>query len=202
MAEPLCLAMTGASGAIYGLRLLECLIQAGEQVYFLASRPALMVVATETALQLPARPEAMAAMLRQRYGAAPDQLRVFGPDDWTAPVASGSAPPRAMVVCPCSSGSLAAIAQGISNTLVHRAADVMIKERRRLILVPRETPLSVIHLQNMLTLAQSGVTVLPASPAFYHHPKTIEDLVDFVVARVLTHLGIPQEIGPKWGCGD
>ena len=202
MAEPLCLAMTGASGATYGLRLLECLIQAGEQVYFLASRPALMVVATETALQLPARPEAMAAMLRQRYGAAPDQLRVFGPDDWTAPVASGSAPSRAMVVCPCSSGSLAAIAQGISNTLVHRAADVMIKERRRLILVPRETPLSVIHLQNMLTLAQSGVTVLPASPAFYHHPKTIEDLVDFVVARVLTHLGIPQEIGPKWGCGD
>lgn len=193
------LAMTGASGAIYGLRLLECLLQAGERVYLMLSPPAQIVVAMETELKLPGRPADIQAYLGERYGAAPTQLQVFGKDQWTAPLASGSNAPRAMVVCPCTSGTLAAIAHGSSDDLLERAADVALKERRDLILVLREMPLSSIHLENALKLSRMGAVIMPACPGFYHDPKGIGDLVDFVVARVLDHLHVDHRLSSRWG---
>ena len=124
---------------------------------------------------------------------------MFGKQDWMSPVASGSGAPSAMVVCPCSTGTLSAIACGASNNLIERAADVALKERRQLILVPRESPYSTIHLENMLRLSQMGAVILPASPGFYHQPQSIDDLVDFVVARILNQLGIVQELLKRWG---
>jgi flavin prenyltransferase len=141
----------------------------------------------------------MQAFLSERYQAAPGQLHVFGREDWTAPIASGSAVPRAMVVCPCTSGTLAAIASGLSRNLIERSADVVLKEQRKLILVHRETPLSVIHLENMLRLAKLGALMLPANPGFYHRPTCVSDLVDFIVARVLDHLEIAHSLLPRWG---
>lgn len=197
--DAISLAMTGASGAPYGLRLLQCLLEAGERVYLMVSSPAQVVLATETDLKVPGRPEEMQAFFAERFGAAPGQLSVFGKDQWMAPVASGSNAPRAMVVCPCSTGTLSAIASGASNNLIERAADVMLKERRALILVPRETPFSAIHLENMFKLAQLGVTIMPACPGFYHKPQQVSDMVDFMVARILDHLGIEQQLAPRWG---
>ncbi|HEY0635690.1 MAG TPA: flavin prenyltransferase UbiX [Gammaproteobacteria bacterium] len=191
--------MTGASGAPYALRLLELLLQAGQQVYLMVSAPAQVVLATETELQVPGRADEMARFFSEQYGAAPGQLQVFGRDQWMAPVASGSNAPAAMVVCPCSTGTLSAIATGASNNLIERAADVMIKEHRKLILVPRETPFSPIHLENMLNLSRLGVTILPAAPGFYHKPRRVEDLIDFVVARILDHLAIPHRLVSRWG---
>lgn len=193
------LAMTGASGAVYGLRLLECLLQAGCPVHLMVSQPGQVVIGMETDLSLPARPADMARVLGERYGAEAGQLRVFGKDQWTAPVASGSGAPRAMVVCPCTSGTLSSIACGASRNLIERAADVALKERRTLILVPRETPFSAVHLENMLKLARLGVVILPPNPGFYHRPQGIDDLVDYVVARILDHLGVEHEIMPRWG---
>jgi 4-hydroxy-3-polyprenylbenzoate decarboxylase len=197
--DAIALAMTGASGAPYGLRLLQCLIEAGQPVYLMVSSPAQVVLATETDLKVPGRPEDMQAFFSGMFKAAPGQLQVFGKDQWLAPVASGSSAPRAMVVCPCSTGTLSAIATGASNNLIERAADVMLKERRQLIVVPREMPLSAIHLEHMLTLARLGVTIMPASPGFYHRPGQVSDLVDFVVARILDHLQLPQALAPRWG---
>jgi 4-hydroxy-3-polyprenylbenzoate decarboxylase len=195
------LAITGASGAQYGLRLLECLLQAHQRVYLMVSQAAQVVLATETTLQVPGRPEAMQAFFSERFGAAPGQLEVFGREQWLAPVASGSNAPRAMVVAPCSTGTLSAIATGASNNLIERAADVMLKERRQLILLPREMPLSAIHLEHMLKLAQLGVTIMPASPGFYHRPQSVEQMVDFVVARILDHLGLEHALLSRWGAG-
>ena len=193
------LAMTGASGMPYGLRLLECLLGGGVTVYLMVSTPARMVLAQESDLRLPSRPAETRAVLEARYGSAPGQLQVFGQEDWGAPVASGSSAPDALVVCPCTTGTLGALAAGTSRNLIERAADVVLKERRRLILVPREMPLSVIHLENMLRLARAGAVILPPSPGFYHGPRAIADLVDFVVARILDHLGIAQDLIPPWG---
>jgi len=197
--DAIALAMTGASGAIYGLRLLECLLGAEQKVYLMLSTPAQVVIGMETDLKLPGRPAEIQEALAARYRAQPGQLEVFGREQWTAPVASGSNAPRAMVVCPCTSGTLSAIAHGSSDDLLERAADVVMKERRQLILVVREMPLSVIHLENMLKLARMGVTIMPAAPGFYHEPRRIEDLVDFVVARIMDHLDIPQDLIPPWG---
>ncbi len=197
--EAVSLAMTGASGAVYGLRLLECLLAAGRRVYLMISAPAQVVIGMETDLKLPGRPAEIEARLTQRYGAAPGQLAVLGAEQWTAPVASGGGAPRAMAVCPCTMGTLSAIACGASDNLLQRAADVVLKERGRLVLVPRETPLSVIHLENMLRLARMGAVVLPANPGFYHAPRSIPDLVDFVVARVLDHLDVESDLVPRWG---
>lgn len=193
------LAVTGASGAHYALRLLECLVKADVEVFFMISQAAQLVVATETKLTLPPKPQALESFLTEYYGARPGQIRVFGKQDWMAPVASGSGAPSAMVVCPCSTGSLSAIATGASNNLIERAADVALKERRTLILVPREAPYSTIHLENMLKLSQMGAIILPASPGFYHQPASVEDLIDFVVARILNQLDIPQDLLARWG---
>jgi len=193
------LAMTGASGAQYGLRLLECLLSAGRTVYLMVSAPGQVVIGMETDLGLPGRPAEMQRVLSERYAAAPGQLSVFGREEWTAPVASGSSAPGAMVICPCTTGTLSAVANGASNNLIERAADVVLKEGRKLVIVPRETPLSVIHLENMLRLARMGVSILPANPGFYHNPTGIDDLVDFVVARILDQLDVEHAISKRWG---
>lgn len=193
------LALTGASGAQYGLRLLECLINAKKQIYLMISSAAQTVIATETDIKCSAQPKAIQAFFSDYYNAANNQLHVFGKDQWMAAVASGTNKSRAMVVCPCSAGTLAAIACGASDNLIERSADVIIKEQRQLILVPREMPLSAIHLEHMLKLARIGVTIMPANPGFYFKPESVNDLVDFVVARILDHLQIPHELIPDWG---
>lgn len=193
------LAMTGASGAQYGLRLLECLLAVDCRAYLLLSQAAEVVINTETNLQLPTGLEAQKEFFSRRWAAKEGQLCLFGRDDWFSPVASGASSPTAMVICPASGGCLSAIASGASNNLIERAADVALKERRQLILVPRETPYSAVHLENMLKLTQLGAVVMPASPGFYNKPQSLEDLVDFVVARILDHLGLPQDLMPRWG---
>lgn len=193
------LALTGASGAQYGLRLLQCLIAADCQVYLLLSKAAEVVIRTETDLDLPEDLEEQQAFFEQYSGSAPDQLQLLAKDDWFSPVASGSSSPASMVICPASGGTLSAIACGASNNLIERAADVALKERRQLIIVPRETPYSQIHLENMLKLTQMGAVIMPASPGFYMQPTRIEELIDFMVARVLDHLQIPQTLMPRWG---
>lgn len=199
MPETVCLALTGASGMPYGVRLLECLLAAGCRVQLLYSQVAPIVARQEMGFELPARAAEARASLRERYRALAGRLDVYGRDEWFAPVASGSNPPDAMVVCPCSMGTLAAIAQGLADKLIERAADVVLKEGRKLILVPRETPLSTIHLENMLRLARAGAVILPPNPGFYHHPQSVDDVVDFVVARVLDQLRVPHSLLPRWG---
>jgi 4-hydroxy-3-polyprenylbenzoate decarboxylase len=198
-ARTLALAFTGASGMPYGLRLLECLLGAGTEVHLAYSPAAQVVAKQECGLVLPTQPREAERMFRERYGAHEGQLRVFAREDWLAPMASGSNPGHGMAVCPCSMGTLGAIANGLADNLIERAADVMLKERRPLVLVPRETPLSAIHLENMLALARAGAVVLPPAPGFYTHPQTVADMVDFVVARVLDHLGVPHSLVPRWG---
>lgn len=193
------LAWTGASGAPYGIRLLQCLLAEGYQVYLLVSSAARVVLATEHGLKLSSNPDKAQEQLTEHLNCENGQLTVCGKEDWFSPVASGSAAPKKMVVCPCSAGSVAAIAHGMSDNLIERAADVVLKERGQLLLVVRETPFSTIHLENMLKLSQVGATIMPAAPGFYHQPQSIEDLVDFMVARILDHLGIAQTIVPRWG---
>ncbi len=200
MSTTVCLALTGASGMPYGLRLLECLLAAGCRVQLLYSQAAQVVARQEMELELSSRPaEARAALLARLPSADPELLSVHGREEWFAPLASGSNPPDAMVVCPCSMGSLAAIAQGLASSLIGRAADVALKEGRKLILVPRETPLSAIHLENMLRLSRAGAVILPPCPGFYHHPQAVGDIVDFVVARILDQLAVPHTLMRRWG---
>lgn len=196
---PIIIAMTGASGAAYGLRLLEALLKAGQPVYLLFSKAAQMVLAMETPLEIPARPADMQQFFTKHYKVEASLLTVFSREDWMAPIASGSHQAQHMVVCPCTTGTLAAIANGNSDNLLERAADVMLKEKRNLILVVRETPLSVIHLENMLKLARAGAVILPANPGFYHQPQTMDDLVDFIVARILDHMQVEHSLLPRWG---
>lgn len=192
-------AITGASGSVYALRLIECLLQANYQLYILCSSAGRIVMDTEAGIKIPGSPDTASAFLTEKYQAKDDQIKVFGKEQWFSPVASGSSAPKKMVVCPCSTGTMAAIAHGMSDNLIERAADVVIKERGQLILIVRETPFSTLHLQNMLSLSQQGVTIMPASPGFYHQANSIEDLVDFMVGRVLDHLGVEQKIMPRWG---
>ena len=199
MTKTVCLALTGASGMPYGLRLLECLLAAGCRVQLLYSQVASIVARQEMNEDLPARASEAQALLRERYAALPGRLDVYGREEWFAPVASGSNPPDAMVVCPCTMGTLAAIAQGLANNLIERAADVALKEGRLLVLVPRETPFSTLHLENMLRLARAGAVILPPNPGFYHHPQSVGDLVDFVVARILDRIGVPHALMARWG---
>ncbi len=193
------LAFTGASGLPYGLRLLECLLAAHARVYLLYSPAAQIVARQELELTFPTQPAAAAAYFAERYQAQPGQLSVFGREDWFSPVASGSNPADAMAICPCSMGTLGALASGLADNLIERAADVMLKERRPLLLVPRETPLSSVHLENMLKLSRAGAVILPPAPGFYGRPQSIGDLVDFIVARILDQLGLEHTLGPRWG---
>jgi 4-hydroxy-3-polyprenylbenzoate decarboxylase len=197
--SPITVALTGASGAAYALRLIEQLVQAGRTVYVLYSQAAQVVLQMEAGLELPGRPADAEQFLSSRFAARPGQIRVYGRQQWTAPVASGSNPPAAMVVCPCTTGTLASIAHGICDDLIDRAADVMLKERRKLILVVRETPFSTIHLENMLRLSQAGALIMPANPGFYQGARTLDDLVDYMVARVLDHLEVEHRLMPRWG---
>jgi flavin prenyltransferase len=197
-ANAISLAITGASGAQYGLRLLQCLLEAGRTVYLMISTPGQVVIGMETEIRLPGRSNEIQRLLVGHYGVKEGQLRVFGHEEWTAPVASGSSAPQAMIICPCTMGTLSAVAHGASRNLIERAADVMLKEGRRLVIVPRETPLSAIHLENLLRLARMGVCILPANPGFYHKPASIAGLVDFVVARILDQVGIEHGISRRW----
>ena len=199
---PIAVALTGASGAQYGLRLLQCLVGAGRRVQVMVSGPAQLVINLETDLKLAGSAPQVERALSEYTGAAAGQLVVYGKEQWTAPVASGSNPPAAMAICPSTTATRAAVAAGASRSLIERAADVMIKERRPLVLVVREMPFSPIHLEHMLSLARIGVTIMPANPAFYHRPARVEDLVDFVVARTLDHLGVEHALVGRWGESD
>lgn len=193
------LALTGASGIGYGLRLLECLAKADVRLWVVYSQVAQVVAKQELGLKLPTQPREAERHFTETLGLAPGRLQVFGRDDWYAPLASGSNPPEALVICPCSMGTLAAVAGGLADNLIERAADVVLKEGRKLVLVPRETPFSVLHLEHMLKLARAGAVILPANPGFYHHPAGVPDVIDFIVARVLDQLSVPHNLMPRWG---
>ncbi|MFO1381325.1 MAG: flavin prenyltransferase UbiX [Chitinivorax sp.] len=193
------LALTGASGMPYAIRLLQCLLAARCKVWLLYSQVAQVVAAQEMDLSLPSRAAEVEEKLSGWFSVPAGQLRVFGRDEWFAPIASGSNPADAMVICPCTVGTLAAVAGGLSDNLIERAADVMLKEQRKLILVPRETPYSAIHLENMLKLARLGAVILPPNPGFYHRPDSVTQLVDYVVARILDQLGIGNRLLRRWG---
>ena len=202
--QTIALGITGASGVQYSFRLLECLLHAGNDVYLMISKAAQVVIGMETDLSLPGRSGDIQKFLIDKYGiydphVEHQRLQVFGEDEWTAPVASGSNNVSALVVCPGSMGALSAIACGASNNLLERAADVMLKERKKLVIVPRETPYSDIHLENMLKLSRMDAVIIDANPGFYNAPKSIDDLVDFVVAKVLDQLKVEHDLQPKWG---
>lgn len=199
MSNTYTLALTGASGMPYAMRLLHSLLEAGHTVYLVYSQAAQFVAVQEMGISLSAKTAETRRMLIERTGCRPDQLQVYAREDWNAPIASGSGAVDAMVVCPCTMGALAAIANGLSDNLIERAADVMIKEGRKLILVPREAPFSAIHLENMLKLSRLGVVILPPNPGFYHLPKSVDDLVDFVAGKILDQLGVPHQLVEKWG---
>jgi 4-hydroxy-3-polyprenylbenzoate decarboxylase len=192
--RPIVMAITGASGAPYAVRLIQALATLAQPVQLIVSDHGLRLLRTETDI-------GSIGALRAHVGpsAWDAHVALFDDGDRGAAPASGSARNRGMVICPCSMGTISAISQGTSRSLVERAADVALKERRRLIVVPRETPYSAIHLENMLRLTRAGAVVLPASPGFYHRPLAISELVDFVVARVLDHLDVEHSIGRRWG---
>lgn len=198
--------ITGASGAIYAARLVSRLLGDGTEVALLFSAPACAVLRHELKWPVPTDPadaEGVREVLEELFPPAERGARLtyYAPCDWYAPIASGSAPSEGMVVVPCSMGTAARIAHGISGNLLERAADVCLKERRPLVVVPREAPLSPIHLENLLTLSRAGATVLPAAPGFYHRPESVEELVDFVVDRILVALG-RRGVAAPWGVGE
>jgi 4-hydroxy-3-polyprenylbenzoate decarboxylase len=192
------LAMTGASGVVYGLKLGKELLNSGARLTILISSTGFQVIKEETGLDLKGGNGDVQQALAAHLQPDPGQLDYFSEDDFFAPVASGSSAPDAMVICPCSMGTLSRIACGNSRTLLDRCADVMIKERRPLALVPRETPLSEIHLENMLKLSRLGVRIVPAMPAFYQRPESMDDLINFVVGKVLDSLGIENRLYKRW----
>lgn len=187
------LAITGASGVLYGIRTLECLLDGGVEVHLILSDSGKAVLAHEMGS---ADPQELLRK-RGRVSATP-HLHVHDVQDFFTPPASGSFRHQGMVIVPCAMRSIGNLAAGIGDNLIHRAADVSLKEKRPLILVPREAPFNAIHLENLLTLHRAGATILPASPAFYNHPQNVEALVDTVVARILDHLGCPQNLVPQW----
>lgn len=195
--RPIVMAVTGASGAPYAMRLLETLVERQQRIFLIVSDHGLRLLDTEMGVR-------SVEQWRERVGAVAWDacVRVYDDRDRGAAPASGSAVTAGMVICPCSMGTISAIAVGASRSLVERAADVTLKERRRLVVVPRESPYSAIHLENMLTLTRAGATVLPASPGFYHRPRAIDDLVNFIVARVLDHMGVEHDLVPRWGSAD
>ena len=194
-AFPLVLAMTGASGAPYGVRLLEVLARNRVPVWLITSEHGMRLLREECAI-------GSVEDLRRATGGDWSSVVNYPDQDRGALPASGSRRTAGMVVCPCSMGTVAAVAGGTSRSLVERAADVTLKERRKLVLVTRETPVSVIHLRNMLTVAEAGAVVVPASPGFYHRPTRVDELIDFVVQRILDQVDLDLEIAPRWGGTD
>ena len=192
------LGVTGASGSGYFLRLLQTMVDANVKVYLILSEAAQIVLKTEVDEDWPTDIEQLNEFLVTRFNTKKDQVVALAAKDWFSPVASGSSAPKKMVVCPCSCGTLASISQGLSNNLIERAADVIFKERGQLIVMPRETPFSTLHLKNMLTISELGATVMPLAPGFYHKPTSIEELQDFMVARVMDHLKIKHQASQRW----
>jgi len=190
--------ITGASGSIYGLRLIEELLKSDHRVSVLLSNAGRQVLAYEIGLQLSETPAECLKQLRQHFSVG-DTLQHYAINDFFAPVASGSSAPDAVVVCPCSMGTTGRIAAGLSDNLLERVADVALKEQRKLLLVPRETPFNQIHLENLLRLSKAGAQILPAMPAFYHQPQSKEDLIDFVVGKVLDNLQVEHQLFQRWG---
>ncbi len=193
------IAISGASGAPYAHRLIQILVKSGHSMYLSISGDGLSILNDETGLMLKGSETEIQYALEKHFEAKEGQIAYFDEDNMYAPIASGSVMTEATVVIPCSMKTLAAIANGFASNLIERAADVTLKERRKLIIVPREMPLSAVHLKNMLTLAQLGCHIIPAMPAFYHHPKKIQDLVDFVAGRVLDSMGVENDLSPRWG---
>jgi len=202
MTQHIIVGMTGASGAAYGLRLIEKLVAEDVTVHLLLSDAARVVLKQECDVDLPQDQAGTVETLADAIHVSPESLRSYGTLDWFSPVASGSSNIQKMVIVPCSMGTLASIAHGMSDHLLERAADVMLKERKQLILVPRETPLSAIHLEHMLKLARLGVDIIPAMPGFYHRPSTLDEVFDFIVARVLDHLNVENKTAQRWGMGE
>lgn len=192
-------AITGASGAVYGLRLCRELLRSGAGLTLLVSSAGHQVLREECGLDWRGGKDVMEHEIREYFQAGQENLAFHEENDLLAPIASGSSAPDAMLVCPCSMGTLSRIASGNSGNLLERCADVMLKERRPLVLVPRETPLNEIHLENMLKLARMGARIVPAMPAFYLRPESVEELVDFVVGKVLDQVGIEHALFTRWG---
>jgi flavin prenyltransferase len=192
-------AISGASGAPYAFRLLQILVKGGHSVYISISGDGLSILNDEAGIMLKGSETDIQVALEKHLEAKEGQVVYCDEDNMYAPIASGSVKVDAMVVIPCSMKTLASVANGFASNLIERAADVTLKEKRKLIIVPRETPLSAIHLRNMLTLAELGCYIIPAMPAFYHHPKKISDMVDFIVGRVLDNMGIENDLSPRWG---
>ncbi len=198
--ERISIAITGASGVQYSLRLIEVLLASGYPLNIIISKAALLVFAMEMDIQLGNQPQVQKERLLSLVKCNdPSLVEVYGIEDWSAPMASGSNVSKAMVIVPATTGTLSAVATGQSNNLIERAADVMMKERKPLVIVLRETPFNAIHLKNMLTLTEAGAIVMPANPGFYHMPKTVEDIIDFMVARILDQLNIEHDLMNKWG---
>jgi len=192
--------ITGASGSVYGLRLIDELLRSSQTVSVLISNAGRQVMAYEVGLTLDTSPARAAEQIRA-YLQVDGDLQCYANDNFFAPVASGTSAPDATVIVPCSMGTAGRIAAGLSESLIERVADVALKERRELLLVPRESPFNQIHLENLLRLSQAGAHILPAMPGFYHHPETIDDLVDFVVGKILDSLNIEHTLFPRWGAG-
>ncbi len=197
--KQIALAITGASGAPYSKRLLEVLLSQGIKVHLMVSAAARILLADELNWKLPARASDVQKQLVAEFGCNEESLQVYGEQQWSSPLASGSHCIPTMIVCPCTMGTLSAISVGASDNLINRAADVMIKEQRKLIIVPRETPFSPIHLENMLKLSRIGVCVLPPNPGFYFNPSSLEEIIDFVVAKILDQAGIKHQLSQRWG---
>ena len=196
MADDLVVAMTGASGSPYGVRLLDVLLRAGRTVHLVVSPAATQVMERELGVTIDLARFDPTLLLKK---VDVSNLHYHHYRDFSAGIASGSFLTAGMAVCPCSMGTLSAVARGASENLIHRAADVHLKERRKLILVPRETPLGLIQLRNLTAVAEAGAVVLPAMPAFYTLPKTVDDMVDFVVGRVCDQFGVEHKLFPRWG---
>ena len=198
-ARQIAIAITGASGAAYARRLIEQLLASQMTVHLMISAAGRIVLADELDWKLPSRAGDIQKQLVSEFACRSGQLQVYGEQQWSSPLASGSHRVPTMIVCPCTMGTLSAIACGASDNLINRAADVMLKEQRKLILVPREAPFSPIHLENMLKLARLGVCILPPNPGFYFRPQSLEDIVDFVVARIMDQAGIDHDLQARWG---
>jgi len=197
--DSIILAITGASGVQYGFSLIQALVKANYLIYLLISDAAKEVIKVETNLKLPNSNHNLENFFIEFSKASFGQINLCEKYDWLTAPASGSSKIRQMIIAPCSMGTLSSIACGLSNNLIERAADVILKERQKLIIMPRETPLSTIHLKNMLTLSEIGAIIVPACPGFYNHHQTVQDLIEFMTAKILNLLDIEQNLLPSWG---